>query len=95
MTQPTADLFESLVDQSINVTTARGSEAWRVTGVQRREAHALRSDQPFNVYLLAPAANDRQQGMRVSTLPNGDAFEFFGVPVSATAEGVAYELVFN
>jgi hypothetical protein len=95
MTQPTADLFESLIDQSIVVATASGSESWRVTGVTRREAHALRSDQPFNVYLLAPASNDRQQGMRVSTLPGGDRFEFFGVPVSAGTDGVAYELVFN
>lgn len=95
MTQPTADLFESLVDQSIVVTTANGSESWRVTSVTRREAHALRGDQPFNVYLSAPVSNDRRQGMRVSTLPNGEAFEFFGVPVSVSPDGVAYELVFN
>ena len=95
MTQPTADLFESLVDQSIVVTTTSGTESWRVTSVVRRETHALRSDQPFNVYLLAPASNDRRQGLRVSTLPSGETFELFGVPVSASADGVAYELVFN
>ena len=33
--------------------------------------------------------------MRVSTLPSGETFEFFGVPVSASPDGVAYELVFN
>lgn len=95
MTQPTADLFESLVDQSIVVTTASGTESWRVTSITRRQSHGLRSDQPFNLYLLAPASNDRRQGMRVSTLPSGETFEFFGVPVSASADGVAYELVFN
>jgi len=50
---------------------------------------------PFNLYLLAPATNARQQGMRTSTLPNGDAFEFFGVPISASADGVVYEVIFN
>lgn len=95
MIHPTADLFESLVDQSIVVSIANGTESWRVTGVTRRQPHALRSDQPFNVYLLAPISNDRRQGMRSSALPDGEAFEFFGVPVSASADGVAYELVFN
>ncbi len=95
MIQPTADLFESLVEQSIVVTTANGTESWRVTSVTRRQAHALRSEKPFNVYLLAPVSNDRKQGIRISTLPGGEGFEFFAVPVSASADGVSYELVFN
>lgn len=95
MINPTADLFESIVDQSILVDTASGTESWRVTSVARRQPHALRSDQPFDVYLLAPVSNDRKQGIRVSTLPGGEGFEFFGVPVSASADGVAYEVVFN
>ena len=95
MTQPTADLFESIVDQSIAVATAAGNENWRVTSVSRGKAHHLRSDQPFTLYLLAPASDARQQGMRASTLPNGDAFEFFGVPISASADGVVYEVIFN
>ena len=95
MTQPTADLFESLVDQSVAVATAGGNENWSVTSVSRGTAHHLRSDTPFNLYLLAPATNARQRGMRTSTLPNGDAFEFFGVPISASADGVVYEVIFN
>ncbi len=95
MTQPTADLFESLVDQSIVVTTATGLESWRVTHVQRHAAHALRNDQPFTVTLLAPAENDRQQGMRACTLPGGQAIDLFAVPIAATKDSVSYELVFN
>ena len=95
MTQPTADRFESFVDRSIVVNPTGGTESWRVTSVVRPESHALRGDQPFDVYLLVPAANDRRQGMRVSVLPNCETFEFFGVPVSARPDDVAYELVFN
>ena len=95
MTLPTADLFESLVDQSIIVSTAHGTESWRVTNVQRHAAHALRSDEPFTVTLLAPAGNDRQQGMRAGVLPGGEAIDFFAVPVAATKDSVSYELVFN
>ena len=95
MTQPTADIFESFVDQHIAVTTACGSESWRVTRVERHAVHALRSDQPFTVTLLAPADNDRQQGMRACVLPGGEAMDFFAVPVAATKDSVTYELVFN
>lgn len=92
---PTADLFEALVGQDINVSIASGTESWRVVSVKRREQHSLRTDQPFNVYLSAPASNDRRQGTRSSTLPNGESLEFFGVPVSATKDAISYELVFN
>ena len=91
----TAELFESLVGQDITVITASGTEPWRVTSVKRRDAHSLRSDQPFNLYLSAPASDARKQGMRTSVLPGGGEFEFFAVPVSATADSVAYEVIFN
>ena len=91
----TAELFESLVGQDITVTTASGTEPWRVTSVKRRDAHSLRSDQPFNLYLSAPASEARKQGMRTSVLPGGEAFECFAVPVSATIDSVAYEVIFN
>ena len=95
MINPTADLFESLIGQDIKVATANGAELWRVASVKRGQAHALRSDQPFNVYLTAPADNDRRQGMRTSLLPGGETLEFFAVPLSAGNDGVSYELVFN
>ena len=95
MINATADLFESLIGQDIEIAAATGAEHWRVVNVKRGQPHALRSDQPFNVYLMAPASNDRRQGMRTSCLPGGDTFEFFGVPLSAGNDGVTYELVFN
>ena len=91
----TAELFESLIGQDITVTTASGTEPWRVTSVKRRDAHSLRSDQPFNLYLSAPASASRKQGMRTSVLPGGEEFEFFAVPISATVDSVAYEVIFN
>ena len=95
MFNATAELFESLVGQDITVTTASGTEPWRVTSVKRRDVHSLRSDQPFNIYLSAPASDARTQGMRASVLPGGEEFEFFAVPVSATTDSVAYEVIFN
>lgn len=95
MTIATAELFESLVGQDIAVATAAGAEPWRVLSVKRRQQHDLRSDQPFNVYLSAPARNDRRQGMRSGVLPGGETLEFFAVPIAATQDDVSYELVFN
>ena len=95
MINPTADLFESLIGQDISVATVSGPEAWRVVSVKRGQAHALRGDQPFNVYLTAPASNDRKQGIRSAQTPDGEALEFFAVPLSAGYDGVSYELVFN
>ena len=95
MLNATAELFESLVGQDITVTTVLGTEPWRVTSVKRRDTHSLRSDQPFNIYLSAPASDARTQGMRSSVLPGGEEFEFFAVPVSATTDSVAYEVIFN
>ncbi len=95
MTDLTADLFESLLGKLISVTTTAGVEMWRIDSVKRREQHGLRADQPFNVYLAAPAGNDRKQGLRYGALPNGTAIDFFAVPVSANKDEVAYEVVFN
>ena len=95
MINATAELLESVVGQHITVATHSGTEAWRVVSVKRREQHGLRSDQPFNVYLAAPASNDRRQGTRTGTLPDGQVFSFFGVPIAFTADEVSYELVFN
>lgn len=95
MINATADLFESLIGQDIEIAAATGAEHWRVVSVKRGQAHALRGDQPFNVYLTAPASNDRKQGMRSAQTPDGEAFEFFAVPLAASTDGVTYELVFN
>ena len=95
MTTLTAELFESLIGQDLKVAAATGAELWRVVSVKRGQAHALRSDQPFNVYLAAPASNDRKQGIRSAHMPDGEALEFFAVALAATREGVSYELVFN
>ena len=76
MLNATAELFESLVGQDLTVTTASGTEPWRLTSVKRRDAQSLRSDQPFNLYLSAPASDARKQGMRTSVLPGGEEFEF-------------------
>jgi len=66
-----------------------------MTNVKRHAAHAIRSDQPFTVMLLAPAGNDRQQGMRAGVLPGGEVMDLFAVPVAAAKGSVSYELVFN
>ncbi len=95
MINATADLFESLVGQDITVSIVNGTESWRVVSVKRREQHSLRADQPFNAYLAAPLSNDRRQGIRSSTLPNGETIEFFGVPISVSKDAVTYELIFN
>ena len=95
MTNVTAELFESLVDQRITVTTSIGAEQWHLTEVKRRNAHSLRGDQPFSLYFSAPASNARQQGMHACVLPDGETLEFFAVPIGATADSVAYEVIFN
>ncbi len=95
MIKPTAELFESIIGQDIQVATSNGAELWRVVSVARRNAHALRDDQPFNLYLAAPAANDRQQGIRTCVLPSGEAMDLFVVPIAATADAVSFESVFN
>ena len=95
MTNATAELFETLVGQNITVTTVSGTELWHLTGVKRHDVHSLRSDQPFNLYLSAPASNAREQGLRAFALPGGESLEFFAVPISATADSVAYEVIFN
>lgn len=98
MINPTAELFESLIGQDIKVAVADatdGAELWRVVSVARRDAHALRDDQPFNLYLAAPVTNDRQQGMRACVLPTGETIDLFVVPIAATADAVSFESVFN
>ncbi len=91
----TADLFESLLGKRLSVDAPGGVEMWTIDSVTRRAQHAARADQPFNVYLTAPATNDRLQGMRRGVLPDGEAIDFFAVPIGATADGVNYEIVFN
>jgi len=90
-----AELFESLLGKRLSVDAGGGVEMWSVDSVTRREQHAARADQPFNVYLTAPASNNRLQGMRRGVLPDGEAIDFFAVPIGATREGVSYEIVFN
>ncbi len=95
MINPTADLFESIIGQDLKIAAAHGAELWRVVSVSRRNAHSLRDDQPFNLYLAAPVANDRQQGIRTCVLPNGETIDLFVVPIAANADAVSFESVFN
>ncbi|MBL8311366.1 MAG: hypothetical protein JNL19_13155 [Burkholderiales bacterium] len=95
MTTLNAELFESLIGKQISVHADGGIESWQVDGVTRREAHAARPEQPFNVYLTAPASNNRRQGMRQGVTPDGASIDFFAVPIGATGNGVNYEVIFN
>ena len=90
-----AELFESLLGKRLSVDAGGSVEMWSVDSVTRRAAHGARADQPFNVYLTAPASNDRQQGMRRGVLPDGEAIDFFAVPIAASHDSVSYEVVFN
>ncbi len=95
-TSLTAERFEALVNQSLTVIAPGGVEAWRVVDVKRKPAHSLRADQPFNVYLSAPpSANNRAQGMRRAKFADGETFEFFAVPIAATATEISFEVIFN
>jgi hypothetical protein len=59
-------------------------------------ARGLRADQPFNLYLVAPAhAGNRAQGLRSGRFANGNAFEVFVVPVAAKNDEVTFEVIFN
>lgn len=92
----TAQRFEAEVGQMLYVSTDAGEEQWRIERVERREAHALRADQPFNLYLSAPATRaNRAQGMRRARLADGEPFEFFAVPIAATASAISFEVIFN
>ena len=90
-----AELFEALVGKRLSATMQAGSETWLVDSVSRRKGHSARADQPFDVYFSAPAGKAALQGMVQATLPDGEAIEFFVVPVGATADAVTYEAVFN
>lgn len=90
-----AELFESLLGHDIEVTAEHSTERWRVDKVIRRSAHHARVGVPFDVYLRAPAHNDRQQGLRTVQLPSGDTLELFAVPIAATGNSVSYEVIFN
>jgi hypothetical protein len=92
----TADFFEPLVGKPFVVLSGGNREAWQVTNVMRREAHALRSDSPFNVYLDAPASlANRAQGIRQAVFDSGETFDFFAVPVAAKGDLVTFEVIFN
>ena len=90
-----AEFFESLVGKDLTCNGAKGAETWQITRVTRRELHRERHDQPFNVYLAAPASNDRAQGVKSVLLPDGETVEFFAVAIAANAEAVSYEAIFN
>ncbi len=95
MTYLIAEHFESLVGQSISISTASGQEAWQVLSVARQKPHALRKDPPFTVNFAAPPNNDQQQGTRAGIVASGEPIEFFAVPVGASNTEVSYEAVFN
>jgi hypothetical protein len=90
-----AAFFESLVGADLHVAGATMVERWRVDKVVRHAAHSARDGQPFNVYLSAPPANDRSQGMKNGRTAEGVEVSFFAVPISATTDKVAYEVIFN
>jgi hypothetical protein len=93
---PTAESFEPLIDDTLTVIKDTGYEQWRVVKVERRREHALRADQPFNVYLAAPVNQaNRSQGIRRARFENGDEFEFFAVPIAANANEISFEVIFN
>jgi hypothetical protein len=92
----TADRFEALLGQDLTVVKGNGDEHWRVLEVKRRAEHALRSDQPFNLYLVAPAsADNRAQGIRQARFSDSESFEFFAVPIAAKGDEVTFEVIFN
>jgi hypothetical protein len=92
----TAELFESIVDKSLAVVKGDATEHWRVVRVERRAEHALRADQPFNVYLTAPVTpENRAQGIRRARFDSGEEFEFFAVPIAATSSEISFEVIFN
>jgi hypothetical protein len=96
MTELTADRFEALVGEHFTVVKNDGEEQWRVTEVKRRSQHALRKDQPFNLYLVAPAHDgNRMQGIRHGRFSDGESFEFFAVPIAAKGEEITFEVIFN
>lgn len=95
LTTITAELFESLRGKDISVTTASGVEIWRMDSVLWREKNSVRADQPFAAYLHAPVSNNRRQGMCQAALPDGGTIEFFSVPISANADAVVHEVIFN
>jgi hypothetical protein len=96
MTSLTAEHFEALIDQPLKVVSGGQDETWRVTKVQRRESHALRSDQPFNLYLDAPASEaNRAQGVRRICLDGDEFFDLFAVPVAANGGLISFEVIFN
>jgi hypothetical protein len=100
MTALTADRFEALLGQDLTVVKGNGDgdgdEHWRVLEVKRRAEHALRSDQPFNLYLVAPAsADNRAQGIRQARFSDSESFEFFAVPIAAKGDEITFEVIFN
>lgn len=91
----TAELFEPLIGSTVTIVSDSYEELWRVTKVERRASHSLR-EVPFNLYLDAPATpQNRAQGMRRARLPSGEAFDFFVVPVAASAGVISLEAIFN
>jgi hypothetical protein len=96
MTALTADRFEALLGEDLTVVKGNGDERWRVLEVKRRAEHALRSDQPFNLYLVAPAsADNRAQGIRQARFSDSESFEFFAVPIAAKGDEITFEVIFN
>jgi hypothetical protein len=94
--QPTVEHFEARVGERLEVSNDDQIEQWVIERVERRSPHALRADPPFNLYLTAPAApTNRTQGVRRARLASGEAFEFFAVPIAASASSISFEVIFN
>jgi hypothetical protein len=96
MTSLTAEHFEALVDHPLKVVSGGQIETWHVTKVERRETHALRSDQPFNLYLDAPTSPaNRSQGIRQICLDGVESFDLFAVPIATKDHLISFEIIFN
>lgn len=94
MTDVTAELFESNINQDLKVQTPDGSEPWRVVSVRRLPGHPFR-EHPFAAYLDAPAGSTPAQGDRSGVFAGGEEVSFFAVPIAANGKTVSYEVIFN
>ena len=94
MTEATAELFESHINQDIQVQTPTGPESWRIVSVTRLPSHPFR-EHPFAAYFAAPIGSTPKQGDRSAVFSGGEVVDFFAVPIAATNAVVSYEVIFN
>ncbi len=86
--------LQAYIGKRITVDVEGGIELWLIESLRLLPSHGLRRD-PFALYLVAPETNVAVQGARHSVLPNGEAFDFFAVPIGKRNGEVTYEVIFN